>query len=155
MPHPAQWPWRTWILIGSCLIVLLTGLPVVTSAAAAWTLDLQEHVTLPPRVITLADLVNQPVPNPAGSIVLTGTPGGTAVRTPGALTKMRLLVEGGFSAAGARAEWVEESEAAAERQGYLAPGDIVETSIQCLGCQRWTVVGSEPDRTVEGRDDRL
>ncbi|MGI9492484.1 MAG: fumarylacetoacetate hydrolase family protein [Geminicoccaceae bacterium] len=80
---------------------------------------------------------------PAGSILLTGTPSGTAIRTPYFIDKIRLFLEGGFSIDGAREEWIEENEDAANRIGFLAPGDIVETWIEQLGRQRWTVAESD------------
>ena len=72
MPQRAPRQWCAAILVGSCSILLLTGGPVATAAAVAWTVDLQEHVTLLPRAITLADLVCRPVSGPARSIVLAG-----------------------------------------------------------------------------------
>ena len=39
---------------------------------------------------------------PAGSVILTGTPGGTAIREPSLLQKAALFVRGGFSISGAK-----------------------------------------------------
>ena len=88
---------------------------------------------------------------PAGSIVLTGTPGGTAVQAPGLLERARLFVLGGFSVDGARARFVEENRSAAPRRGYLEPGERVDTRVVGLGRQRWEVVEGLP-ATVFGKD---
>ncbi len=80
---------------------------------------------------------------PAGSIILTGTPGGTAIREPGVFGKVALFVRGGLSVDGARREFVKRSERRIGDSGYLEPGDRVETWIEQLGRQRWTVVKSE------------
>lgn len=78
---------------------------------------------------------------PAGSILLTGTPGGTCLRAPGLLGKMGLLVRGGFTMAGARRAYVRSLVRRRGRLGYLLPGDVVETSVEGLGTQRWEVRG--------------
>ena len=80
---------------------------------------------------------------PAGSILITGTPGGTALRRPDLMEKIRLFVEGGLTISGARAELIEEREAMAEALGFLNPGDIVETWVEALGRQRWSVIATE------------
>ncbi|MGI9508427.1 MAG: fumarylacetoacetate hydrolase family protein [Geminicoccaceae bacterium] len=77
---------------------------------------------------------------PAGSILLTGTPGGTAVRPPNLFDKARLFFEGGLSVSGARAELIEEQERDAQLLGYLRPGDVVETWVEKLGRQLWSVI---------------
>jgi 2-keto-4-pentenoate hydratase/2-oxohepta-3-ene-1,7-dioic acid hydratase in catechol pathway len=76
---------------------------------------------------------------PAGSVILTGTPGGTAIQAPGLLEKIDLFLRGGFSIAGARQQMIRDSESHIEDSRYLEPGDHVETSITLLGQQRWTV----------------
>jgi len=81
---------------------------------------------------------------PAGSIVLTGTPGGTAVQAPGVMARARLFVLGGFSVDGARARFVEENRGDAPRLGYLEPGERVDTRVVGLGRQRWEVVEGLP-----------
>lgn len=83
---------------------------------------------------------------PAGSIVLTGTPGGTAIRDPGWARKLKLLIAGGFSVAGAKRRLLAEQQEQRGRLGYLAPGDLVETTADRLGRQLWPV---EPG-TVRG-----
>ncbi len=77
---------------------------------------------------------------PAGSIILTGTPGGTALREPGLLQKLGLFLRGGLTLSGARHRMVEDSESSIHDSRYLEPGDQVETSITLLGLQRWSVV---------------
>ena len=77
---------------------------------------------------------------PAGSLVLTGTPGGTAIREPGLWRKIELFVRGGFSLAGAKRVFVEKSEQHVVDSDYLQPGNRVEGWIEHLGRQRWTIV---------------
>jgi 2-keto-4-pentenoate hydratase/2-oxohepta-3-ene-1,7-dioic acid hydratase in catechol pathway len=77
---------------------------------------------------------------PAGSIILTGTPGGTAIREPGALEKLELFLRGGLSISGARQLLVRDLESHVQESHYLQPGDQVETAITLLGRQRWNVV---------------
>ena len=77
---------------------------------------------------------------PAGSIILSGTPGGTAIQAPDALEKLSLFVRGGFSIAGARQRMIKDAESHIEDSRYLEPGDHVETSISLLGRQRWSVL---------------
>ena len=80
---------------------------------------------------------------PAGSLLLTGTPGGTAIKSPGIWQKIRLFVTGGLSKEGARQQYVLNSEEKSDALGYLRPGDTVECWISGLGRQRWQVVSSE------------
>jgi 2-keto-4-pentenoate hydratase/2-oxohepta-3-ene-1,7-dioic acid hydratase in catechol pathway len=79
---------------------------------------------------------------PAGSIILTGTPGGTAIQAPGLLEKVDLFLRGGFSVAGARQLMIMDSEDHLQDSRYLEPGDQVETTITRLGQQRWTVAAT-------------
>jgi 2-keto-4-pentenoate hydratase/2-oxohepta-3-ene-1,7-dioic acid hydratase in catechol pathway len=82
---------------------------------------------------------------PAGSIILTGTPGGTAIQEPGPLDKLDLFLRGGLSISGARQLMVRDSESHIEESHYLQPGNQVETAITLLGRQRWGVVAdAEP-----------
>ena len=76
---------------------------------------------------------------PAGSIVLTGTPVGTAIEAPTAWDNARLIVRGHFSLSRARRLFAEHCVRNRDAMGYLAPGDVVEASIQYLGTQRWQV----------------
>jgi hypothetical protein len=77
---------------------------------------------------------------PAGSIILTGTPGGTAIREPQLWQKAELLVRGGFSLDGARRVFIEDLEQSVVDSDYLQIGDRVEGWVQYLGRQRWSVV---------------
>jgi 2-keto-4-pentenoate hydratase/2-oxohepta-3-ene-1,7-dioic acid hydratase in catechol pathway len=79
---------------------------------------------------------------PAGSIILTGTPGGTAIREPGPLEKLDLFLRGGLSIPGARQQLIVDSESRLQDSRYLEPGDRVETWISGLGRQRWSVVAN-------------
>jgi 2-keto-4-pentenoate hydratase/2-oxohepta-3-ene-1,7-dioic acid hydratase in catechol pathway len=76
---------------------------------------------------------------PAGSIILTGTPGGTAIREPDTLEKLVLFLRGGLSMPGARQQLILDSESHIQDSRYLEPGDLVETAITLLGRQRWRV----------------
>ena len=80
---------------------------------------------------------------PAGSIILTGTPGGTAIQAPGPLEKVDLFLRGGFSIAGARQLMIADSEDHLQDSRYLEPGDQVETTITRLGQQRWAVTADK------------
>jgi len=77
---------------------------------------------------------------PAGSIVLTGTPGGTAVQVPVGLDRARLIVMAGLSMDRARHKYARHCAQSRDEMGYLKPGDTVESVIQHLGVQRWQVV---------------
>jgi 2-keto-4-pentenoate hydratase/2-oxohepta-3-ene-1,7-dioic acid hydratase in catechol pathway len=85
---------------------------------------------------------------PAGSILLTGTPSGTAIRRPGLLQRIRLFLLAGFSVSGARALFVEETEARLAETHYLRPGDRVQTRISELGQQSWVVEAEISDLRV-------
>jgi len=76
---------------------------------------------------------------PAGSLILTGTPGGTAIRKPGLLHKAELFLRGGFSLEGARQLFVENAEQDIGATAYLEGGDRVESWVEHLGRQRWSV----------------
>jgi 2-keto-4-pentenoate hydratase/2-oxohepta-3-ene-1,7-dioic acid hydratase in catechol pathway len=82
---------------------------------------------------------------PAGSIVLTGTPEGTAIKEPHLLEKLKLFIEGGFSREGAARKYVKKQIEKAEERGYLQVGDTVDQAITGLGRQVWKVV---EDRTL-------
>jgi 2-keto-4-pentenoate hydratase/2-oxohepta-3-ene-1,7-dioic acid hydratase in catechol pathway len=82
---------------------------------------------------------------PAGSVVLTGTPGGTAAKAPGLLEKIWLLLGAGFSVDRARRDFFRQAQADHRALGYLEPGEQVQTWVEHLGRQRWRVVASEPD----------
>jgi 2-keto-4-pentenoate hydratase/2-oxohepta-3-ene-1,7-dioic acid hydratase in catechol pathway len=77
---------------------------------------------------------------PAGSLILTGTPGGTAIRKPGLIYKAELFLRGGFSLDAARQVFVEDAEQGIDATAYLQDGDRVESWVEHLGRQRWSVV---------------
>jgi len=77
---------------------------------------------------------------PAGSIILTGTPGGTAIQEPGLLQKAELFLRGGFSLEGARQIFIQDTERDIAASAYLEAGDRVESWVEYLGRQRWSVV---------------
>ncbi|MEA2081010.1 MAG: fumarylacetoacetate hydrolase family protein [Pseudomonadota bacterium] len=77
---------------------------------------------------------------PAGSLILTGTPGGTAIREPGLWYKAKLFMRGGLSMEGARQLFAEDAEHNIGASSYLEDGDRVESWIEHLGRQRWSVV---------------
>jgi 2-keto-4-pentenoate hydratase/2-oxohepta-3-ene-1,7-dioic acid hydratase in catechol pathway len=91
----------------------------------------------------------------AGSLILTGTPGGTAIRAPGALEKLALFATGGFTRQGAKRRYLEKQFEQRAERGYLAPGDTVEAAAVIagggpgLGRQLWRVAekGSAPAGT--------
>ncbi len=80
---------------------------------------------------------------PAGSLIFTGTPGGTSIRPPALPEKLRLLLRAGFSMRRARALYVRDCRRRAAALGYLEPGDTVETSVSQLGTQRWEIRGTK------------
>ena len=77
---------------------------------------------------------------PAGSILLTGTPGGTAIREPGLLRKAEIFLRGGLSLAGARRVFIEDAERDIADSDYLQAGERVDSWVEFLGRQRWQVV---------------
>ncbi|TAA48670.1 fumarylacetoacetate hydrolase family protein [Corallincola spongiicola] len=77
---------------------------------------------------------------PAGSLILTGTPGGTAIKAPSLADKLGLFIDAGLSLNGARALFLQRQMEAADHLGYLQVGDLVYTAIGRLGRQRWQVV---------------
>ena len=80
---------------------------------------------------------------PRGSIVLTGTPEGTAIEAPGLFDKLRLLIRAGFSLKKVRLLFTEHSISYKKEMGYLSPGDRVDANIQYLGTQRWLFISND------------
>ena len=76
---------------------------------------------------------------PAGTIILTGTPAGTAIEAPGTWDRARAFVRGNFTMSGARRYFAQHSIAHKQQMGYLATGDKVESWAEHLGLQRWQV----------------
>lgn len=81
---------------------------------------------------------------PAGSLVLTGTPGGTVARAPGILEKLFLVVTAGFSVDEARRRYIERARAERRVRGFLEPAESVESWVEHLGRQRWSIVAPTP-----------
>jgi 2-keto-4-pentenoate hydratase/2-oxohepta-3-ene-1,7-dioic acid hydratase in catechol pathway len=88
---------------------------------------------------------------PAGSIILTGTPGGTAIREPRLVEKAGLFVRGGLSVQGARKAFIEDLEQDIAGSPYLEIGDKVESWVESLGRQRWSVE-ADAERRPHGVD---
>jgi len=82
---------------------------------------------------------------PAGSLVITGTPGGTAVKAPDLAEKLWLFAKSGFSEDAARRALVARVHGEAGALGYLEPGDRVDVWIERLGRQRWRVQDAPPE----------
>ncbi len=80
---------------------------------------------------------------PAGSVILTGTPAGTAIEAPTLWDRLRLLARANFSPAAARRRFADHCAQHREEMGFLKPGDRVQGRIQRLGTQDW-VVGPPP-----------
>ncbi len=88
---------------------------------------------------------------PAGSLILTGTPGGTAIRKPDLWYRAKLFMRGGFSIDGARQLFAEDAERNVSASAYLEAGDRVESWVEHLGRQRWpVVVDEEAERYAAG-----
>ncbi len=77
---------------------------------------------------------------PAGSLILTGTPGGTAIESPSGMDRLRLFALGNLSLPRARLAFAKHCVRHRREMGFLSVGDRVETRIQHLGRQVWTVV---------------
>jgi len=76
---------------------------------------------------------------PRGSIVLTGTPHGTAIEAPSGMDATRLFLLGNLSRRGAKLAFAAHCVRNREAMGYLTPGDVVDAHITGLGRQRWDV----------------
>jgi len=81
---------------------------------------------------------------PRGSILLTGTPAGTAFRSP---QRVRTLVRALLHLRAPREQWLDDLQQSRRAQGYLAAGDRVYASIQWLGSQNWPVVARREKQT--------
>ncbi|MEJ2086134.1 MAG: hypothetical protein P8Y44_10720 [Acidobacteriota bacterium] len=77
---------------------------------------------------------------PAGSLVLTGSPRGTALEIPRGLDRLRLLALGNLTSRGAGVAFAKHCVMYRREMGFLSLGDRVETRVQHLGRQIWTVV---------------
>jgi 2,4-diketo-3-deoxy-L-fuconate hydrolase len=124
---------------------MITGPLAILQAAAARRVGMPDLAGTE-RFICPADGVLQ-----AGSLILTGTPGGTAIQAPGALEKLALFVTGGFTRQGAARRYLERQLEQRAERGYLAPGDMVEAAAVIagggsgLGRQLWRVAEEGPE----------
>ena len=84
---------------------------------------------------------------PRGSIVLTGTPAGTALEAPEG--RLSLLARALVRFQSPRTRFLEDQVVARDAEGYLAESDVVVGSIEELGTQWWPVswqpAPAEPD----------
>jgi 2-keto-4-pentenoate hydratase/2-oxohepta-3-ene-1,7-dioic acid hydratase in catechol pathway len=81
---------------------------------------------------------------PAGSIVLTGTPGGTALKAPGLFDKLGFLLRSDKDKS-ARQLFLDEQIRNRLLHGYLQPGVQVDQAVERLGRQTWEVTTSSPE----------
>jgi 2-keto-4-pentenoate hydratase/2-oxohepta-3-ene-1,7-dioic acid hydratase in catechol pathway len=81
---------------------------------------------------------------PAGSLVLTGTPSGTAIKEPGLPAQLGYLLRGGLSRERATALFLADQMRDHDALGYLEPGDEVDQVIERLGRQHWRVATDAP-----------
>ncbi|MCB1008812.1 MAG: fumarylacetoacetate hydrolase family protein [Acidobacteria bacterium] len=77
---------------------------------------------------------------PRGTLLLTGTPSGTAIEAPQGVDKLRLFLLGNLSTGRARAAYLGHCVRERREMGFLSPGDLVDATIGRLGRQRWEVV---------------
>jgi len=77
---------------------------------------------------------------PRGTLVLTGTPSGTAIEAPQGFDKLRLFLLGNLSTGRAREAYLEHCIRNRREMGFLSPGDVVDATIERLGRQRWRVL---------------
>lgn len=77
---------------------------------------------------------------PAGSLLLTGTPGGTAIRAPDLADRIKLVLRSGRYMRWPSESYRQHLERHAKAFGFLAPGDRVSGWITGLGRQHWEVV---------------
>jgi 2-keto-4-pentenoate hydratase/2-oxohepta-3-ene-1,7-dioic acid hydratase in catechol pathway len=76
---------------------------------------------------------------PAGSLLLTGTPGGTAIRAPGLADRVRLGLRSVRFLRWPSDDYRRHLEAHRHAFGFLSPGDRVTGWITGLGRQEWEV----------------
>jgi 2-keto-4-pentenoate hydratase/2-oxohepta-3-ene-1,7-dioic acid hydratase in catechol pathway len=172
--RPGRLPLGPWLVPGRCLPLRLAGelgsldlelrLRTRCRAGGPWTMRQEarssEMITGPLAILEAASVGRVSMLDlggterfiypadgllKAGSLILTGTPGGTAIRTPGALEKLALFVTGGFTRQGAARRYLKKQLEQRAERGYLAPGDTVEAAAVIagggfgLGRQLWRV----------------
>jgi len=76
---------------------------------------------------------------PAGSLLLTGTPGGTAIRSPGFADRLALIARGLRYGRWPSEDYRRHLHEHRHASGFLAPGDRVSGWITGLGRQQWDV----------------
>lgn len=76
---------------------------------------------------------------PAGSLLLTGTPGGTAIRAPSVADKVSLLLSSARHLRRPSEHYRRHLEHHRHAFGFLSPGDRVSGWITGLGRQEWSV----------------
>jgi 2-keto-4-pentenoate hydratase/2-oxohepta-3-ene-1,7-dioic acid hydratase in catechol pathway len=76
---------------------------------------------------------------PAGSLLLTGTPGGTAIRAPSVTDKVSLVLSSVRHLRRPSENYRRHLEHHRHAFGFLAPGDRVSGWITGLGRQEWTI----------------
>jgi 2-keto-4-pentenoate hydratase/2-oxohepta-3-ene-1,7-dioic acid hydratase in catechol pathway len=76
---------------------------------------------------------------PAGSLLLTGTPGGTAIRSPQAADQLALVLRSLRYLRWPSEDYRRHLEEHRHAFGFLSPGDRVRGWITGLGRQEWQV----------------
>lgn len=76
---------------------------------------------------------------PAGSLLMTGTPGGTAIRAPGLVDKLSLVLRSVRHLRWPSEDYRRHLEHHRHAFGFLSPGDRVSGWITGLGRQEWQV----------------
>jgi 2-keto-4-pentenoate hydratase/2-oxohepta-3-ene-1,7-dioic acid hydratase in catechol pathway len=76
---------------------------------------------------------------PAGSLLLTGTPGGTAIRAPSLTDRLSLLLRGLRHGRWPSEDYRRHLHQHRHAFGFLSPGDRVSGWITGLGRQDWEV----------------
>lgn len=118
--------------------MMLGPLEILQAIAAEWA-DIESADAESAASKLVVEVEGRPT-IPAGSLVLTGSPPGSAVRRLDLMDRIRLRAVGNFSRSRARLAWVEYNVRHRDALGYLAVGDRVETRVQHLGRQVWSVV---------------
>lgn len=112
-------------------------LAILELAARVWRRSLRPDAGGEPRGIARVE-AGRPV-LPRGTLILTGTPSGTAIEAPQGVDKLRLFLLGNLSTERARLAYAEHCVRNRREMGFLSPGDVVDASVDRLGRQRWAV----------------
>ena len=127
-----------WRQYGSSSQMLHGPLEILQGIKEVWSERKQQQAGL--EQASLANKVDGRGVIPAGSLVLTGSPRGTALEIPRGLDRLRLLALGNLTSRGARVAFAKHCVMHRREMGFLSIGDRVETRVQHLGRQIWTVV---------------